>query len=177
MKFLFPFIAIIVAIGVFFGYVNPKYQDSKVLQAQQAQFDDALAKSRDLRTIRDEKLKTYNSFTPTDLDRLEKLLPDHVDNIRLVMDLDNMAAHYGMRVTNVLLSSPTDAASSPEVTGSPFGSLTITFSVTSSYDTFLKYLADLESSLRLVDLVSLSFNSSNKDLNEYTLSLRTYWLR
>src|SRR3989344_1626155 len=177
MKLVFPIIAIIVAIGIFFGFVDPQYQDIKKLQAKEKQFDGALTRSKDLRTIRDEKLKVYESFPPEDLNRLQKLLPDHIDNIRLIMDLDTTASRYGMRLTNVSVGKPDEGPVEGLGQVKPYGSISVTFSVTTTYESFLHFLTDLETSLRLVDVVSLSFSRPRGDVYEYTITLRTYWLK
>ena len=51
-------------------------------------------------------LSRFNAFKTEDLDRLRKLLPDHVDNVRLILDLDNLAARHGMALQNVVISEP-----------------------------------------------------------------------
>ena len=178
MKLLFPLIAIVVALGIFIGYVNPQYQKIKSLQVEAARFEAALEQSRQLVAIRERLQNTGKSIPQADLDNLQKLLPDQIDNIRLAMNLDGMAARYGMRVNSVNLGTsgravPEDIAAG----GQPYGSVMVTFSVAATYDTFRKFLADLESSLRLVDVVGLSFSSSQGDLYGYQISLRTYWLK
>ncbi|OGG47952.1 hypothetical protein A3D66_01370 [Candidatus Kaiserbacteria bacterium RIFCSPHIGHO2_02_FULL_50_9] len=177
MKLVFPIVAIVVALGVFFSFVDPRYQGIKELRAQEKQFDEALTRSKDLRSIRDEKLKVYNSFPPEDIDRLQKLLPDHIDNIRLVMDLDTAASKYGMRLTNVSVGKPDEGPAEGSGQVKPYGSISVTFSVTTTYESFLRFLTDLETSLRLVDVVSLSFSRPRGDVYEYTITLRTYWLK
>ena len=43
----------------------------------------------------------YNSFDPNDLAKLQTLLPDNVDNIRLILEIENVAAPYGMVLKDV----------------------------------------------------------------------------
>jgi len=88
IRFILPIIFVIVAIGLFFGYVDPVYDDVKVLRAEEARFIDALDRSKELQQIKDQLLAKYNTFSSADLERLQKLLPDNVDNVRLVLDLD-----------------------------------------------------------------------------------------
>jgi hypothetical protein len=58
------------------------------------------------------------------------------------------------------------------------GSVELTFNVSASYEDFLALLADLEHSLRIVDIESISFDAATEgDINEYTITIRTYWLR
>ncbi|MEK7192734.1 MAG: hypothetical protein AAB682_01220, partial [Patescibacteria group bacterium] len=84
--------------------------------------------------------------------------------------VDNIAARYGMQLKNVHFKTE---GTIPE--GKDYGTVTFGFSVQGSYSTLKTFLADLERSLRLVDLTSLSFNSGEKDLYEYTIELTTYW--
>ena len=58
-----------------------------------------------------------------------------------------------------------------------FNSLTLGFNVTGDYEALRAFLADLSRSLRLVDIVSLSFTPSrDSDLIQYSFEVRTYWL-
>ena len=176
MKLLFPLIAIVTAVALFFGYVNPKYQEVKALKARDAQFAEALARSKELRAIRDEKREVYNSFPPADLVRLEKMLPGNVDNIRLILDLDGIASRYGIRLSGVSFGKP-EGVEAVAGAGKPYGSITVSFAVVASYETFRTFLRDLEQSLRVVDVMGLSFAASKEDLNQYSVTLRTYWLK
>ncbi len=176
MKFLFPIVAIVIAVGLFFLVIDPQYQKLKDLKAGQAQYDQALQKSKELRAIRDRLQETNKAIPQADRDRLSKLLPDRIDNVRLAMDLDTMASRYGMRLSSVNIVKVQEAE---QVIGptATYDSVVVNFSVTSSYDAFLKFLTDLESSLRLVDVIGLSFDASKGDLYQYNVSVRTYWLK
>jgi hypothetical protein len=59
-----------------------------------------------------------------------------------------------------------------------YGTLTLSFSTTATYTTFLAFMRDLEKSLRLIDIVSVQFASSDTNqLYDYTVSIKTYWLK
>jgi Tfp pilus assembly protein PilO len=177
MKLLFPIVAIIVAGGLFIGFINPQYKHIQTLRADEARYNRALDEASQLAAIRDKLQETRKNIPQGDLDNLEKLLPDQIDNIRFVMNLDNMATKYGLRISNVSVL-PGDSGTDLIAAGNPYGSIGITFSVASNYTTFLKFLADLESSLRLVDITGLTFSSSQGgDLYGYQISLKTYWLK
>ena len=50
--------------------------------------------------------------------------------------------------------------------------------VTASYDNFIAFLKDLEKSLRLVDVVSLTFTApESSPTYDFTIGLKTYWLK
>ncbi len=184
------FIALIAAAGVFFGYTKPAYDSSSAVRGQIAEYDTALSKASELQALKQNLLGRYNSFNPADIERLQKLLPDHVDNVRLILDLDNLAGRHGLALQNVAVSAPQTASDSQTAAGSissskqRYDSLTLKFTTVATYDTFLQLLADLESSLRIVDLVSLRLapasgteSRSAQPLYTYDITIRTYWLK
>jgi len=179
MKSLFPILFIIVAGGLFFGFIQPSWDRIKDLREEESQFDLALTRSRDLQQLRDGLLSKYNTLSPVSLNRLAKMLPDNVDNVRLVLDIDSIAARYGMRVRDVLLEEDTSRVERGEIGPSEtrFDSRILSFSVTGSYTEFRAFLEDLEQSLRLVDVMKIEFEASDSGVYDYSLSIKTYWLK
>src|SRR4051812_36680797 len=128
--------AILIAGAIFFMYTQPTYDQTKAVQTKIASYDEALKKAAELQTLKQQLLAKYNSFNPADLERLQKLLPDHVDNIRLILDMDHIATSRRMILSNVDISGNTSAPDTKTVIGSlgedtkKFDSLTIAFSTT-----------------------------------------------
>src|ERR1700761_3977015 len=150
MKLATPIILIVIAIALFFVYIDPTYSHIQALSAQAAQYDAALNNSTQLQNLRDKLLSKYNTFNASDTDRLQKLLPDTVDNVRLIMDIASIASHYNISVSNVTFQSSESATSTPGVIGpdqNPYGSLKVDFTVVSSYENFVQFLTDLQNSL------------------------------
>ena len=58
-----------------------------------------------------------------------------------------------------------------------YGTISLTFSVTSSYESFLAFLADIESSQRLVDVSSLAFSAGVDNNYTFNVTIQTYWLK
>lgn len=181
MNTLFPLFLVLLSGGLFALYTNPTYQDVKTLQAQAAEYDQALTQSSKLRAARDQLLARRNTFSTDDVRKLERVLPDNVDNIRLIIDMDNIAARYGLKVKNVVLgaSSATPGSQTASVgQGSQVvGTVELGFSVDATYDNFIAFLEDLQRSVRIVDVESIKFSAAAGDLNTYNLQIRTYWLR
>jgi len=177
MKNITAIILIVASVGLFFGYVDGAYSDVKVLRTEQADYDRALSNSKELQAERDKLLTKFNNINTTDLDRLNKLLPDNIDNVRLVIDIDNIASNYGMRIRNFKTETG-DKIETVGVDQTPYGTLTLTFSTTASYTTFLAFMHDLEKSLRLIDVTSVQFASSDtSQFYDYSVSIKTYWLK
>lgn len=188
-KLIISIIIIFIAGGVFFFYTKPSYDQVQVQQSQTASYNAALDKAAELQQLKQGLLSRYNAFNPNDVDRLQKLLPDHVDNVALILDIDNLAAHYGLALANVDVSSPKSSASSQTALGvvgsggQKYDSLTLKFSTRGTYTAFRQFMRDLEDALRIVDLDTLTISpagiagAGEEPLYTYDISLRTYWLK
>ncbi|HEV8666220.1 MAG TPA: type 4a pilus biogenesis protein PilO [Candidatus Paceibacterota bacterium] len=179
MRLLFPIILVAAAIGLFVVYTNPTYQATKALSTQAAAYDDALTKSQELRSVRDQLLAKRNTFSTDDVQKLTEILPDNVDNIRLIIDINNIASRHGLSLSGVDIgdiAGSGNALAAGNTTG-PVGSVDVSFGVTTSYDNMLSFLTDLEHSLRLVDVQKLAFTAGQGDSATYTFTIRTYWLQ
>ncbi len=187
-KLILSVAALAIAGGVLMFYTQPTYDQVLALELEVGEYNQALEKAAELQALKQSLLSRYNAFNPADIDRLHKLLPDHVDNVRLVLDLDNLAGRHGMALQNVTLSNPTATQEKGAIgaIGSgreKFQSLTLKFAAHGTYADFRGFIEDLERSLRIVDLVSLSLQegSDNKPGQEpryrYDITVRTYWLK
>lgn len=163
-------------------YTDPAYQGIKDVQKQVAAYDEALNKSQELKRTRDQLISRRNTFPAESLQKLEKILPDNVDNIRLIIDINAIAARHLLSIRNIELGAVSDSSTNGNAlavgsSGSPVGSVNLGFSVSASYENFLAFLQDLEHSLRIVDIESMSFTvNPETSLNDYTFTIRTYWL-
>jgi Tfp pilus assembly protein PilO len=196
-KLITAIIALIIAGSIFVGYTMPTFDKTKALKEQNGQFDAALGKAKELQTLKQSLLSRYNTFSSDDLTRLNKLLPDHVDNVRLVLDLDSLASRFGIAVQNVVISRPDAEASNDKgalnngtVLGqigqqsTPYNSMTLQFTTQTTYANFVAFMKELEASLRIVDITSLTIqpvpNSSSANvepLYRFTIAVKTYWLK
>lgn len=213
MKFLLPILNLALAIGLFFMFtdqvvVNAPLNEANVdsagkidttksaggiraLLVRQGQLNEAISTAKEVGAKVNELNGVYNSFAPADIAKLDDLLPDHVDNIQLIIDVNGIAKENGMAIKNIKFttseddktSSPAPAtnpnsATLPETTiDSQLGSLTLSFSVTGTYSDYKKFIADIASSLRVIDISSSSFSTDDKGVYTYDVALRTYWLK
>jgi Tfp pilus assembly protein PilO len=200
MRFIIPIILLIISIASFVMFTNPSYGRIKTLRAQNAQYSEALANSRKLQEERDALGLKYNSIPPASLSRLTKMLPDTADNIRLIIDIQRIAQTYGLTLSSIKYDAKQTGVVSAKGTAVPttpaintagdlaaasadYGTFSLEFGVLSTYENFLKFSADLESSLRLVDIQSVTFSNDstggaqNAGKTLFTIKLNTYWLK
>jgi len=164
---------LVLAIGIYFTFTSGRIDELKAIRAVNAEYDQAIENSAKLIKVRDEVLKAYNNLSNEDKDRLNKIVPNNVDNVRLIIDVkDDIAARHGLSLKNIKTSSPVAGAA-----GSKYGTVTLSFGVTSSYEKFVAFLKDLESSLRIMDVSRLTVATNEFGTYDFTVELKTYWLR
>lgn len=186
---LFSLLFLAAAGGLFFFYTKPAYDGVQEVQAEIDQYDQALNKATELQKLKQSLLSRFNAFNPADVDRLHKLLPDHVDNVRLVLDLDTLASQHGFALQNVVINAPNTTAvqnGGEQVSIGPsrqtYDSLTLRFATSGTYPKFVEFVNALENSLRLVDVVALTMDADatgfgGEPVYRYDITLRTYWLK
>ncbi len=199
MRFLIPTILVGISIASFFMFVSPSYNEIVILREQIASYEEALNNSKALESERDKLSQKYNSFAPGNLSKLQKLLPDNVDNIRLILEIEKVATPYGMTLkdvryettkkdekkgsTSVAIQGGIDAV----VVNKDYGTWNLQFSTTGTYKNFLNFIKDLENNLRIVDISSIQFSSiagnglnisnNNSESYKYDITIKTYWLK
>ena len=173
MKIIIPVILILVSGGIYLGYINGVYDQIKELKVEEEQYAEALKRSEDLNAIHDRLLTIYNGISTRDLERLEKLLPDTIDSIRLLIDMDGIAAKNGLTLSG-LSAQPESTDNEPGTVGV----VQMQFSTIASYQKFKDFMRDVESSLRVFDINSLSFNQTagGGDNFNYSVDISTYWM-
>ncbi len=177
MNHIISVIVIVASLGLFFGYVDPQYMEIKTLTAERESYREALDNSKSLQEERDRLIAKLDGMPDADLAALAKLLPNDIDNVRLIIDIDEMAKTYNMRIRNF----KTDVTEKKDTIGrdnSTYGTLTLNFSTSASYTTFLAFMRDLERSLRIIDVSSISFATVEANpLYDFNVTIKTYWLK
>jgi len=183
-KNVIPIILIVVAIGIFYTFTDSRIAGIQATVAQNNDYLSAINNSAKLIQQRDTIHNTYNSISTTDLARLNTMLPNNVDNVRLIIDINGIAAHHGFSLQSITTSADsTSAKSLAESSGgsgsnSPYGTVTISFSFTSSYANFIAFMQDIQSSLRILDISQLSVSTGTvPGTFTYSMQLQTYWLK
>ena len=185
MKLTFPIIIVVVCLGVYFLYINPTAMEVKTLSAKRVEYLTALEKSKELKVKRDAVLVDYNNISSDNIDRLNKIIPDTFNPVLFVNDMNVLASKYGMTVKDFRVDNPETPTRDAIITqpqGKTYKTTVITFRLDAPYSQFQGFLNDLESSLRLVDVTSLSVRSvggqgGGGGVLDYLLEMNTYSLR
>jgi Tfp pilus assembly protein PilO len=188
MKNITSLILIILAIGLFFMYTNGEIQGMKSIQVSNATYATAIQNSQQLIAERDKVLAVYNTLTDQEKANLNKILPDNVDNVRLMIDMNNIASRHGIILQGLSTSADGSSGNSGGSGSGPatnsgtnpssdtVNSVSISFGFSSSYANFLSFMKDVESSLRILDISSMSVTANPTGTYNYSMQLQTYWL-
>src|SRR3989338_2641531 len=204
-RFIITTILIGISVAVFFVFTKPiYYSDSPdspgiaALQAKMDSFNEALDNSHTLEKQRDALTVKENAIDPNNLIKLSKLLPENIDNIRLILEIEKIALPYGMVLKDVQYSNtPAVATAAPgtakgivsaasalpasnpapvvqkggsaQAFSKDYGIWDLSFSTTGTYNNFLNFTRDIENNLRIVDISSIKFSSSASSSSSSTL--------
>lgn len=179
MKSLFPIILLLASVGIFVFYTNKEYQVIKDLNVKMAEYEKAFGKSNEVLKKRGELQSKYAQFSGSDLESLKKLLPDHVDNVQLILDINGISRKHNMTISKIKISDDKtpDQTNTVGPDTKPYSSILVSFRTKATYADFVAFMKDLEQGLRLVDVTSLSFKADPKDQTEFIVTVRTYWLK
>jgi Tfp pilus assembly protein PilO len=177
-----PLLAILIAGGIFFAYINPAWTGSIAeTKAAIASDNQALQAASQYAAQQNQLAAARDAVDPSDLARLNALLPSSVDNVGLILDLNALAARSGLALSNidVVMSSPDTGVGGalPASGASPTGSVDLSLSAVGTYPALQAFLAGVERSQRLLDVRDLMVKGSDTGVYSYKMSLRFYWLR
>lgn len=178
---LLPVFALLVAAGIFFGYVNPVWTGPIAETKASIELDNqALAAASQYTAQQNDLAAKRNAIDPANLEKLAAFLPDSVDNVGLILDLNALAARSGLSISNIdIMTSPAaeGTKSSLPSGASLIGSVDLSLSAVGTYPSLKSFLAGVERSARLLDVQTISVKGSETGVYTYEIKLRLYWLR
>ena len=119
------------------------YDGIKKLKTDQNSYITALSNAEDLDLRRTDLETKYNSVSAEDKQKLENLLPNNVDNIKLVLELETLAKKYGLLIESPKLQNEVEtikpgAPAGQDIRGTSsavsYGTFSLDFTVRSSYE-------------------------------------------
>lgn len=172
---------LIVSVALFYTFTSPQWDQVANLRAQEQEHAQTLRDAAAIMELRDNLMATYRSFPEADIERIKRILPDEADLVQLAYEMDVLASQHGIAVDSVSASNASDdGASSIEISESSapvHQKATVTFGFLANYPSFSPLLADLEKSLRIMDVRSVSFVVNEAGLYDHTVTVDTYWLK
>jgi Tfp pilus assembly protein PilO len=175
-------ILVILAIGLYFTVTASIFKEAGLVRDSNKEYETAIKNAEELIRVRDKVLNDYNTLSIEDRAKLDKIVPKNVDNIRLIIDLNNIAIKHGLALKGISVSAGASDANTQPIDATTINTpvlnkVGVTFGISASYQQFISFIQDLESSLRILDLNNLSVTSSDNGVYDWKVNLDTYWLQ
>lgn len=185
MKNILPFVLIALSISLFAFVIRPyneKVKSANIqLIAKRVESDNSDRLITDKKRIENE----YAAISEDEKNRLKRVLPDTIDNVRLALDIDQLALRRNIAIgpisiesdlTNTTAGRQRERGAASQLPDN--GTIRVNFSFRTDYSSFIGLLQDLEHSQRLVDVTGLRVSKfDNTPIYGFEVTLQTYWLR
>jgi Tfp pilus assembly protein PilO len=183
---ILPLLALMISVGIFFAYIKPTWSgpiaDTKTAIAQN---DSALKAAKKYNETKNALASEYNSIDQEALARLSTFLPDSVNNVSLILDINALAARSGLSLSSIdVISNSGDSTKNtapnstlPVSRADPVGSIDLSLTATGTYNALQEFLVGIEKSARLLDVLDIIVSGSNVGVYTYKMTVRLYWLR
>jgi len=181
MKNILSISVIIISIATFVLFVKPIYTETKALESKKTEFKQVLDNSKKLQTLRDSLLDKRKELSASDLRRLEKLIPENADNVKLIIEFQQIAERYGLELQSVSAQKNEEVISDSnknfDIESRDYGIISLDFTVSGGYSEFVSFLEDIENNLRITDIRSLSLSGGESQKYDFSMTIETYWLK
>lgn len=182
MRTLTPVLSIIIALLLFIFFTQPQYGDITVLQQSIDEYHLAGQKYDTFLNTLNTKLDEKKNQSIVANERLDVLVPNSIDDTRLLVDLEKVAKNNNMLFGNIETKTgdyEVDSATNEEV-GNGLKELyaeDISFEVIGTYDQFKSFLSTIENSLTLFEVTEMSVTETeNSAFQQFALTVRTFAL-
>lgn len=171
---------LVLALSIGYAFIYPSMGDISALTAEKQKYNDSLEMVSNIESKKNELLAKFDSIPEEDKKEINTILPTSFDFVRLISQIDAVAARNGMSIDKISSKEIGSAVgNSIEEAGpqKPYRSAVIGFSFESSYEKFNVFINDLEKSLRILDVRSIKLNAGEKGTYSYDVEFETYWLK
>ena len=189
MRIIFSIIRIVAGALIAIFLVLPIKAEVDSLKVKKSEVGSTEAQAKEYATLGQDVVGRFQSIDPAQVERLKKMVPDSIDNIRFINDVNGLTKKTGMKLKkvdyNVQGLKGADAKNTEKVvsaTNSLYGSYHVSFVVSGTYKQFVEFLGLLENSLRLVDITDVTFTSISQTENkvemyDFSVKAQSYWLK
>lgn len=187
---ILPSLALMLAVGIFFGYMKPAWSGPLAETKAAIKNDEqALAAADEYKAKQNTLASARNAIDPENLARISTFLPDSVDNVGLILDINALAARSGLSLSNIDVvandasgartntKAPAPAGALPVARTNLVGSVDLSLSAIGTYAALQSFLIGIEKSARLLDVRDIVVKGSDTGVYNYQMTLRLYWLR
>jgi len=183
LRTLTPVLSVIIAIILFIFFVHPKYNEIIVVQAQIAEYQDAILKYNNFVNKLDAKIATKVTRSAIENERLDRFVPENINDTQILVDLESLAQRNNLLFGNVEVSSGdtelvrSNASEADVVVKSDeLKTSDISFELIGTYEQFKMFFTDMEKSMTLFEVVEMSLEANDLPYQQFAVTVRVYSL-
>lgn len=181
-KVFAPILLVIISLGLFFSYLSPALGALKKYQELTATLAEAITNYEMLFEKKKEVMETKQGTLQAHENNFQQILPDEIDTVQLIIDIENMLADLNLTALSYTLPSQATYLGQKEgYDVNTVQSKVMSIELTGPYEDFKQFIQTLESSRTLIDVTSIGIEKKvNEGTEGYTLLyevyLQLYWL-
>lgn len=187
-----PALALILSVGIFFAYIKPTWSGPvKEIKNAIEKDEQALIAADEYKKKQNVLASARNAIDQDNLNRLSVFLPDSVDNVGLILNINALAARSGLSLANIDVvteniqgaGNKSSASSEPSsgalqvARANPVGSVDMSLSAIGTYSALQAFISGIEKSARILDVRDITVKGSDTGVYNYQMTIRLYWLR
>lgn len=167
---------LLLAVGLFFGATTNVLDKVNAARAERASLQDVLKRLEDIKKIKIDLVNAYNSVSEENFARINKVAPANASEGDLLVAFEKMSKSNGLLLKSIEIKPVTKQDTGLLIVKEdPYDTVAISVKLDGSYDSLKSFLGDLEKSLRITDVTSLSFQAGESATTyEYSLEAHAY---
>ena len=180
----FSLLLLAVGASVFYLFFLGQWNAMKLTRADYNAANFAIDQLEAIAAKTEELRGVYNNISAASLKKAERMIPESGKTASLIADLELLAARNGVRLRAIDFNVPVSSS------GLPAGSndadnefnarrgtfiLPVSLQVSGRYDSFRRFLADLELHERLIDITTINFAADEKDDAAFSIRGNVYY--
>lgn len=182
-RYIIPVLLILISGGIALFYIDGEYKRIQTIRAEQVVINEDITRADkvddDLAALRQE----FESFPSGATERLAVMLPEKVDNVKLLVDLEGIASKHGLFLKGPEVSiSENKRDENTGVRVPEEQPATVRFVVTGPYRVFREFLRDIERSLVIHDMSVVGFSGDDaprgvEPVYNFQVEVYTYFIK
>lgn len=171
---------IVLTLSIGYAFIYSSVGDLSILINEKQEYKTSLETVNNIENKKNELLTRFNNISPEDKKDIETILPNSLNFVRLVSQIDSVAANYNISIDKVTSKETSPPAGESIGEGQPqriYNSSIISFSFVASYDKFNLFMDELEKSLRILDIRYVKLTIQENGDYIYDVEFETYWLK
>lgn len=172
---IFGILIIILAALLYPFFIKPLVAEVEIERVAVSKLEETITIAEDFAKDKARLLARVEEFTDEELTKLDTILPEEIDTIRLILDIEQVALKYNLNLTReISVEDITERTRTEGDSTVPFNKLGISVNLDGSYSALLAFLTEISLSEQLLDVKSMTLSQDPDKDFVYKVTLQAY---